>query len=257
MKLGLPLRFTLPISGGGGGGDVTAPDAINDLSVTAVSSSSATISFTEPGDDGAVGVVAGYVCKYSTSVINAGNFDAATTWGSPPTPTGAGNSAEFTVTGLSQSTTYYFAVKAYDEVPNTSAISNVASDTTSGLDYYYAELSPTTFDAGSYRLGTSDTVLESGRFFTFYDSGVNPLAFGESGNDFAATIAALTTWLDGQTSNGTWTITYTHASNTILFEYYGIGAPQISATDVDQIGIEYTGTSNDFSSPVYLTYSPP
>ena len=41
----------------------------------------------------------------------------------------------FTVTGLSQSTTYYFAIKTSDEVPNESALSNVPSATTQTVTY--------------------------------------------------------------------------------------------------------------------------
>ena len=48
-----------------------------------------------------------------------------------PTPAAAGTSQNMTVSGLTASTTYYFAMKTSDEVPNTSALSNVAS----GHDY--------------------------------------------------------------------------------------------------------------------------
>ena len=47
-----------------------------------------------------------------------------------PAPASAVPAESFTVTGLSASTTYYFAIKTSDEVPNTSGLSNIASATT-------------------------------------------------------------------------------------------------------------------------------
>ena len=39
-----------------------------------------------------------------------------------PTPKAAGQAESFTVTGLSANTTYYFALKVADEVPNWSEV---------------------------------------------------------------------------------------------------------------------------------------
>ena len=47
-------------------------------------------------------------------------------WPGPP--------EEFEVTGLEPNTTYYFAIKAADEIPNWSGISNVAIQTTAPED---------------------------------------------------------------------------------------------------------------------------
>jgi hypothetical protein len=44
----------------------------------------------------------------------------------------AGSTETLTVTGLTENTTYYFAVKTSDEVPNVSGLSNVVSRSTSG-----------------------------------------------------------------------------------------------------------------------------
>ena len=48
-----------------------------------------------------------------------------------PVPSAAGTSELFTLTGLTAATTYHFAIKSADEVPNTSGLSNVPSFTTS------------------------------------------------------------------------------------------------------------------------------
>ena len=105
--------------------DVTTPDAVTDLATGTVTTSSVALSWTAPGDDGATGTATTYDVRYSTSTITAGNWASATQATGEPAPSVAGSSEAFTVTGLSQSTTYYFAIKTSDEVPNESALSNV------------------------------------------------------------------------------------------------------------------------------------
>ena len=66
-------------------------------------------------------------------MITEANWNSAALVGSVPAPQAAGTSEQFDVIGLNQEVTYYFAVKASDEVPNWSALSNVASSTTIDL----------------------------------------------------------------------------------------------------------------------------
>lgn len=110
--------------------DGTAPSAIADLAAGAATSSSVVLSWTAPGDDAGTGTATTYDVRYSTSTINAGNFSSATAATGEPSPGASGHAETFTVTGLSAATTYYFAVKTSDEVPNTSSISNVVSKVT-------------------------------------------------------------------------------------------------------------------------------
>ena len=110
--------------------EATPPDAITDLATGTLTSSSVDLSWTAPGDDGATGTATTYDIRYSTSLITAGNWASATQVTGEPSPQVAGSSESFTVTGLSGSTTYYFAIKTSDEVPNESAISNIPSATT-------------------------------------------------------------------------------------------------------------------------------
>ena len=88
------------------------------------------LSWTAPGDDSLTGTPKQYDLRYSTAAITAGNFDAATPWSGVPIPGPAGTRQSVTVTGLQPTTTYWFAVKTGDEVPNWSVISNVISKTT-------------------------------------------------------------------------------------------------------------------------------
>jgi chitodextrinase len=94
---------------------------------------SISLAWTAPGDDGLVGQAAQYDLRYSTVPITAGNFAAATRWVGTPSPSVSGAADSVMVSGLLPYTLYYFAIKAADEVPNWSAISNVASATTEPL----------------------------------------------------------------------------------------------------------------------------
>lgn len=118
---------------GGGSGDTTAPAAVTNLSAGGASSSSIQLSWTAPGDDGSTGTATTYDVRYSTSAITAANWASASQATGEPAPAAAGSAQSFTVTGLSASTTYYFALKTRDEVSNESTLSNVVSlGTTAG-----------------------------------------------------------------------------------------------------------------------------
>lgn len=108
--------------------DTTAPSAVSNLTLSAATTSTLTLTWTAPGDDGVVGTAASYDIRYSTSpIVTAADFTAASLVSGEPTPAVAGTSQSMIVTGLTTNTTYYFAMKTQDEVPNISIISNVAS----------------------------------------------------------------------------------------------------------------------------------
>ena len=95
-----------------------------------VTSNSVQLSWTTPGDDSLTGTATQFDLRYSTATISASNFASATRWTGTPTPGAPGTRQSTTVTGLQPSTTYWFAIKTGDEVPNWSAMSNVISRTT-------------------------------------------------------------------------------------------------------------------------------
>lgn len=88
------------------------------------------LSWTAPGDDSLTGRAAEYDLRYSTSPITAANFGSATRFSGVGVPSNPGVRDSVRVTGLVPATTYFFAIKTADEVPNWSAISNVATMTT-------------------------------------------------------------------------------------------------------------------------------
>jgi chitodextrinase len=115
--------------------DVAPPAAINTLAAPTVKPNYVTLTWTAVGDDGSVGVAAAYDLRYSTSpIVTEGDFAAATAVPGLPAPKVAGSAETFTVHGLTPSTNYWFAIKARDEVPNWSALGNVASFTTLAPD---------------------------------------------------------------------------------------------------------------------------
>lgn len=113
--------------------DTTPPAAISNLSAPSSTNNSVTLNWTAPGDDAGTGTAATYDVRYSTTTITETNWTAATQATSEPTPAIAGTAQTFTITGLVPATTYFFAIKASDEVPNTSTISNVVSKATTSL----------------------------------------------------------------------------------------------------------------------------
>jgi hypothetical protein len=122
---GSDQRFTTSIS------DTIPPAAVDDLTVDYATRNSLRLVWTPPGDDNVTGTAAQYDIRYSTSSIdNENDWNAAANVTGEPSPLIAGSSQNMTVIGLTAGTTYYFALKTADEVPNWSNISNIASKET-------------------------------------------------------------------------------------------------------------------------------
>lgn len=95
-----------------------------------LAAASVTLRWTAPGDDGTSGTARQYDIRYSLSPITESNWNSAIQVAGEPTPQPAGNLESCVVNGLKAATTYYFAIKASDERPNWSVMSNVASKST-------------------------------------------------------------------------------------------------------------------------------
>ena len=112
--------------------DTTAPATTSNLATSSPTSSSITLTWTAPGDDGTTGTATTYDVRYRTGgAVVTTNWAAASQATGEPTPHSAGTGETFVVGGLTASTTYYFGLETADEVPNWSAISNSPSGTTS------------------------------------------------------------------------------------------------------------------------------
>lgn len=105
--------------------DTTPPAAITNLDLSGATSNSINLAWTAPGDDDNTDTATTYDIRYSTLPITEANWSTATQVSGEPSPSIAGSAESMTVSSLSPSTTYYFAMKTSDEVPNISSISNV------------------------------------------------------------------------------------------------------------------------------------
>jgi len=112
----------------GGLGDVTAPDAVNDLAAVAGDfGGEIRLTWTAPGDDGASGTASAYILKVSSAPITGGTFSASADidrWITEFAPHAGGTPETLWVAGMDPDSTWYFAIETQDEVPNTSAVSN-------------------------------------------------------------------------------------------------------------------------------------
>jgi hypothetical protein len=92
--------------------------------------------WTAPGDDGNAGRATSYDIRYRTAGITGTDtltwWNAATQTTGEPAPGIAGATDSMRVRGLTPLTTYYFLMRAADEVPNWSGFSNLATKATSG-----------------------------------------------------------------------------------------------------------------------------
>ncbi len=98
--------------------------------------SSIVLQWTAPGDDGTIGRATSYDLRYRTVTITGtdtlGWWNSATQVAGEPVPGVSGATDSLRVRGLTPSTTYYFIIRAADEVPNWSGFSNLATKATTG-----------------------------------------------------------------------------------------------------------------------------
>ncbi|UCH83265.1 MAG: hypothetical protein JSW50_12480 [Candidatus Latescibacterota bacterium] len=137
--------------------DTIPPAVVVDLRIRAPNIHTLAVVWTAPGDDGPDGVAARYDIRYSTSSITPENWDQARAIDERliPTPKPGGQVETIVVVGLEPGTTYHFALKTADEVPNWSGVSNCTNGTTLGEIIPPAEildLAATGVAAGSYEL---------------------------------------------------------------------------------------------------------
>ena len=116
------------------GADVTPPAAVTNLSASNIAATSLLLSWTAPGDDGMSGLAAAYDLRMSNAPITSANFTSATTVSPQPTPLLGGQAQTYVVSGLSGGSTYYFAIRARDEMNNSATISNIVMAVTPGSD---------------------------------------------------------------------------------------------------------------------------
>lgn len=192
---------------------------------------SVVLQWTAPGDDGNVGRATAYEIRYSETPVSSGDtlswWNAAAAVPGLPQPQVAGTREFFTVAGLGAPKTYFFVLRAMDEVPNTSAFSNVIARQTT--------LSDTTLAAPS---GFSVAVAPSGVMAAWLAVGADGAtgarlyrrAAGETIDSLLYTsIASTTSWLD------TTVVAGTHYDYSLIsFDGTRQSAPATASIDVPQ-----------------------
>ncbi|MBN1755999.1 fibronectin type III domain-containing protein [bacterium] len=87
-----------------------------------------------PGDDGWEGTATYYDFRYSTSILDVVSWSSAIPITDEPIPAVAGTPQDYILSGLTPSTQYWFAGKAYDDEGQASPLSNVIRVTTTAND---------------------------------------------------------------------------------------------------------------------------
>ena len=99
--------------------DTTPPATVSNLATSSPTTTSITLTWTAPGDDGNTGTATTYDVRYRTGgAVDTTNWAAASQATGEPTPHSAGTGESFVVSGLTSSTVYYFGLETADEVPN-------------------------------------------------------------------------------------------------------------------------------------------
>jgi hypothetical protein len=110
--------------------DSIPPATVTTLATRSPTTSTLALVWVAPGDDGMTGQASAYDIRYSDQLITEQNWGSAVSIDQALTPDIAGEYETFIVKGLPSGTNLYFALKALDEVPNLSALSNCASGAT-------------------------------------------------------------------------------------------------------------------------------
>jgi hypothetical protein len=116
--------------------DITPPGMVIDLIVTNANSSSITVNWTAPADNGTdalSGPVKSYEIRYSENVLDLLNWTTATECDNEPTPAAPGTEESYTIKGLAAGTLYYIRLLCNDERPNFSPLSNMVFNTALGI----------------------------------------------------------------------------------------------------------------------------
>ncbi len=111
--------------------DDVAPGGVVDGRADAIAASSATLAFTEPGDDGLTGPVKGYEVRYrATTEMTEANFPDGTPVATAIAPIAPGIAQTLTLNGLLPETDYWIGVRAYDECRNYGPVAIIPFTTT-------------------------------------------------------------------------------------------------------------------------------
>jgi hypothetical protein len=170
--------------------DTTPPAGITTLTATVTGFTTIRLDWTTVGDDGNTGTATSYDVRQSSAPITTiTEFEAATPiTGTLPAPALAGLFQMVNVTGLAPGTTYYFAMRVSDEVPNAGALSNVPmATTTARARFLISEVGAVNTATEGFdfvellvtQAGRTDGVVVAQAGATLYTLGMLDLAVGD------------------------------------------------------------------------------
>lgn len=107
--------------------DTTPPAAVGDLAARLTGETAIVLSWTAPGDDGGEGTARSYDLRWSPAPITEDSWAQATAVIARPLPKPAGMPQDVPIDGLVPGATYYFGLRATDEVGLVSGLSNIAA----------------------------------------------------------------------------------------------------------------------------------
>ncbi|MBI2627070.1 MAG: S8 family serine peptidase [Parcubacteria group bacterium] len=119
--------------------DIVPPSAVNDLTAVQTFYNSVSLEWTAVGDDGLVGNASRYQIRYFKTSTDEFNFDNAIEVLGNPLPQDSGNKIQFKFNNLDPDTNYSVAVRALDNVGNTSSVSNIVTFRTNKLKLIFSD----------------------------------------------------------------------------------------------------------------------
>jgi subtilisin family serine protease/glutamine cyclotransferase len=239
--------------------DSIPPYLISDLAVINTEATRITLSWTATGDDLSTGRASYYDVRYSFSPIDIDNFNSAYEAFGEPNPQPAGSTETFVVIDLNFDTTYYFAIKAYDEWNNPSGVSNSPWGRTLGppeIEITPVSLSDSLYINGNSTQALNVSNLEQGELF--YEIDVEYPNTREAYGSII--IPPPISILSGEASSGNQDINYaeeiefditgekvTVATRDVLLVYADVGASALrnileSYPDIGLVDLWYAGS---------------
>lgn len=111
--------------------DLKPPGTIDTLAISEVTEHSALLTWTATGDDGVAGTLSRYDLRYSLKpILTLADFEASKPVSGLPAPGMPGSLEKTVVDGLVFNTTYWFAIRAEDEVRNTGSLATSSPNAT-------------------------------------------------------------------------------------------------------------------------------
>ena len=224
------------------GWDIYSPDAVSGLTATSAAEGWVQLGWTEPGDDGMVGSASTYEVRHSSTgnINDDSEYSLASIWQQNWQPGSGGSVRTDSVSGLMPGVTYYWALKAKDDIGQSGTWSR-----TGGVNQnnYCVIYDTTPVKPTNLALVSKTTSSVSIR----WDNMHSPAQSGYADFDYYRIYRSTASGIYGSSIAITTSINYTDSSVIINTSYYY----RISAVDLPPLVLE-----SDLSDPLTVYVSP-